>query len=64
MSQPSQTRPAFVSGGSWTASRLLALIAAACEFIAALTVAGAWRLGPTMAWVFGGLAAFFLAGAL
>ena len=43
-------------------SRVLCIIAAACELIAALCVAGL-NLGAPLAWCFGGIAAFFLAQA-
>lgn len=47
-----------------TRSQLLMLIAFVCMLIAALTVAGAFFIGPAWAWGFGGLAAWALASAL
>jgi hypothetical protein len=46
-------------------SRGLAIVAAVCELLAALTAAGSQIAGaPMWAWGFGGLAAWFLAAAV
>lgn len=42
--------------------KVLLFVAGACELIGALTVATNLSIGPVLAWVFGGLAAFFFAG--
>lgn len=62
--QPQQTQRAAFSG-TWSANRLLLLIAGICFFIAALAAAGiADQMGPALAWAFGGFSAWTLSGAL
>lgn len=58
MSEPAAPRRALPAPSY---SRLLMFIAFVCLLIAALTVAGAFNIGPALAWVFGGLAAWALA---
>jgi hypothetical protein len=58
--------PAYTGRSPWFVFRLLCLVAAVCLFIAALEFAtilnGGDRLG--MAWLAGGVSAFFLAWAV
>lgn len=58
--QPGYPGPGYRS--PWFVFRFFCLVAAICEFIASLCFAGLAH-GPAMAWVAGGLAAFFLAWA-
>jgi hypothetical protein len=66
--QPQQpaAAPRFATG-TWTAGRLLMVIAAACFLIAALAIAFsgvASALGPALAWASGGFAAACLSWAM
>lgn len=59
MTAPATAPPGYAYRSPWFVFRFLCLVAAICEFIAALIAAGI-ASGPVTAWVAGGLAAFFL----
>ena len=54
-----QPAPAYPYRSPWFVFRFFCFIAAICEFIAALCFSGITH-GPALAWLAGGIAAFFL----
>jgi hypothetical protein len=46
--------------GNFNHNKFLLFAAFACEMIASLEAAHVFSIGPVLAWVFGGLAAWFL----
>ena len=57
---PQPPPPAYPARSPWWMFRLLCAIGGICAFIAALCFCGITH-GPAMAWLAGGVAAFFLA---
>ena len=59
MTTPTTAPPGYTYRSPWFVFRFFCLIAAICEFIAALCLSGITH-GPALAWAAGGLSAFFL----
>jgi hypothetical protein len=60
---PAPAQPGYVYHSPWFIFRLLCLVGAVCEFIAALYLSNILHGTLGLAWLAGGISAFFLAWA-